>query len=73
MSLRTYNKSQLAVLRAVKDDLKYYLGKEIGHDPQGDAAALTELETRLADWLTVGGGGAWLRSLPEVQEESINK
>lgn len=69
MSLRTYNKSQLAVLRAVKDDLKYYLGKEIGHDPQDDAAALTELETRLADWLTVGGGGAWIRSLPEVQEE----
>jgi len=73
MSLRTYNKSQLAVLRAVKDDLKYYLGKEIGHDPQGDAAALTELETRLADWLTIGGGGAWLRSLPEVQEESTNQ
>jgi len=69
MSLRTYNKSQLAVLRAVKDDLKYYLGKEIGHDPRGDAAALAELETRLADWLTVGGGGAWIRSLPEVQEE----
>jgi len=68
-SLRTYNKSQLAILKAVKDDLKYYLGKEIGRDPQGDPEALTELETRLANWLTVGGGGAWLRSLPEVQEE----
>jgi len=69
MTLRTYNKSQLAILKAIKDDLKYYLGKEIGRDPQGDAEALTELETRLANWLTVGGGGAWLRSLPEVQEE----
>ena len=69
MTLRTYNKSQLAILCTVKDDLKYYLGKEIGHDPQGDAEALTELETRHANWLTVGGGGAWLRSLPEVQEE----
>ena len=55
-SLRTYNKSQLAILCTVKD-------------PQGDAEALTELETRLAVWLTVGGGGAWLRSLPEVNEE----
>jgi len=68
-SLAKYNKSQLAILRAVKDDLKYYLGKEIGHDPQGDPEALTELETRLAVWLTIGGGGAWLRSLPEVNEE----
>jgi len=69
MSLRTYNKSQLAILKAVKDELKYYLGEEINHDPEGDAAALAELETRLADWLTIGGGGAWIRSLPEVQEE----
>ena len=69
MSLRTYNKSQLAILCTVKDELKYYLGEEINHDPQGDAEALTELETRLAVWLTTGGGGAWLRSLPEVNEE----
>jgi len=68
MSLRTYNKSQLAILRAVKDDLKHHLGKEINHDPEGDAEALTELEMRLADWLTVGGGGAWLRSLPEIDK-----
>jgi hypothetical protein len=68
-SLAKYNKSQLAILRAVKDELKYYLGEEIGHDPQGDPKALTELETRLAVWLTIGGGGAWLRSLPEVNEE----
>ena len=68
MSLRTYNKSQLAILRAVKDDLKYHLGKEIDHDPQGDPEALAELETRLAIWLTDGGGGAWLRSLPEIDK-----
>ena len=68
MSLRKYNKSQLAILRAVKDDLKYHLGKEIDHDPQDDAEALIELETRLANWLTVGGGGAWLRSLPEINK-----
>ena len=68
MSLRTYNKSQLAILCTVKDELKHYLGEEINHDPQGDAEALTELETRLANWLTVGGGGAWLRSLPEINK-----
>ena len=39
MSLRTYNKSQLAILRAVKDDLKHHLGKEIDRDPQSDPAA----------------------------------
>jgi hypothetical protein len=69
MSLLTYNKSQLAILCTVRGELKYYLGEEINHNPEGDAEALTELETRLANWLTIGGGGAWLRSLPEVQEE----
>ena len=67
-SLRTYNKSQLAILCTVKDELKHYLGEEIDHDPQDDAEALVELETRLANWLTVGGGGAWLRSLPEINK-----
>ena len=69
MSLRTYNKSQLAILCAVKDELKYYLGHELNRDPQDDPEALIELETRLADWLTTGNGGAWLRSLPEVSKE----
>ena len=68
MSLLKYNKSQLAILRTVKDELKYYLGEEINHDPQSDPGALAELETRLANWLTVGGGGAWLRSLPEINK-----
>jgi hypothetical protein len=69
MSLRTYNKSQIAILCTVRDELKYYLGEEINYDPRGDAEALMELETRLANWLTIGGGGAWLRSLPEVSKE----
>jgi len=68
MSLLKYNKSQLAILRTVKDELKHYLGEEINHDPQGDPEALAELETRLAVWLTDGGGGAWLRSLPEIDK-----
>ena len=68
MSLRKYNKSQLAILCTVKDEFKHYLGEEINQDPQSDADALTELETLLADWLTVGGGGAWLRSLPEINK-----
>ena len=68
MSLRTYNKSQLAILCTVKDEFKHYLGEEINHDPQGDTDALTELEMRLANWLTIGGGGAWLRSLPEINK-----
>jgi hypothetical protein len=67
-SLLTYNKSQLAILCTVKDEFKHYLGEEINHDPEGDADALTELEMRLANWLTVGGGGAWLRSLPEINK-----
>ena len=67
-SLLTYNKSQLAILCTVKDEFKHYLGEEINHDPQGDADALTELEMRLANWLTIGGGGAWLRSLPEINK-----
>jgi hypothetical protein len=68
MSLLKYNKSQLAILCTVKDELKHYLGEEINHDPQGDSEALIELENRLAIWLTDGGGGAWLRSLPEIDK-----
>jgi hypothetical protein len=68
MSLLKYNKSQLAILRTVKDELKHYLGEEINHDPQSDPEALAELENRLAVWLTDGGGGAWLRSLPEIDK-----
>ena len=68
MSLLRYNKSQLAILRTVKDELKHYLGEEINHDPQSDPEALAALETRLAIWLTDGGGGAWLRSLPEIDK-----
>jgi hypothetical protein len=68
MSLLKYNKSQLAILCTVKDELKHYLGEEINHDPQGDSEALIELENRLANWLTDGGGGAWLRSLPEIDK-----
>jgi hypothetical protein len=67
-SLLTYNKSQLAILCTVKDEFKHYLGEEINHDPEGDAEALMELEMRLANWLTIGGGGAWLRSLPEINK-----
>ena len=67
-SLLKYNKSQLAILCTVKDEFKYYLGEEIDRDPQSDPAALIELETRLANWLTIGGGGAWLRSLPEINK-----
>ena len=67
-SLAKYNKRQLAILCTVKDEFKYYLGEEIDHDPQSDPAALIELETRLANWLTDGGGGAWLRSLPEIDK-----
>jgi hypothetical protein len=72
MSLLKYNKSQLAILRTVKDELKHYLGEEINHDPQSDPEALAELENRLAVWLTDGGGGAWLRSLPEIDKNLTN-
>jgi hypothetical protein len=72
MSLLKYNKSQLAILRTVKDELKHYLGEEINHDPQSDPVALAELENRLAVWLTDGGGGAWLRSLPEIDKNLTN-
>lgn len=72
MSLLSYNESQLEVLSTIRDEFKYYLGEEINCDPQADDKALADLETRLADWLTIGGGGAWLRSLPEINK-NLNK
>jgi hypothetical protein len=66
-TLRTYNTAELAIMEAVRDQLKWYLGEEIGHDPETDPEAAVELEMRFAQWI-VTGGGAWLRSLPEISE-----
>ena len=68
MSLQSYNNAELAILKAVKDDLRWHLGVELGHDPQSDPRAIVELEMRFAAWL-LNGGGAWLRSLPQINRE----
>ena len=66
MNLKRYNRAELAVMRTVRDQLKWYLGEELGFDPDLTPESQMELELRFAQWVTTGGGGAWLRSLPDV-------
>ena len=67
MNLRKYNNTEIAVMRTIRDQFKWYLGEELGFDPQKDAEAMMELEMRFAKWL-LDGGGEWLRNLPAVHE-----
>ena len=68
MSILEYNNAEFAVMRAVKDELRWHLGVELGRDPRNSQADRVELEARFAVWL-IDGGGAWLRELPEVNRE----
>ena len=45
--------------------MKWYLGEELGYDPETTPDSAIELEMRFAKWITTGGG-AWLRSIPEI-------
>lgn len=63
--LQKYNTAELALMQTVRDEFKYLLGEELGFDPSTDAEASIELEMRFAKWITTGGG-AWLRSLPQI-------
>ncbi len=62
MNLKRYNRAELAVMRTVRDQLKWYLGEELGFDPDLTPESQMELELRFAQWVTTGGGGAWLLS-----------
>lgn len=67
MNLRKYNNTEIAVMRTIRDQFKWYLGEELGFDPQKDAEAMMELEMRFASWL-LNGGGEWLRNIPSVHD-----
>ena len=69
MSLRTYNKAEIAILESVRAELKWHLGVELGRDPEDSSKDLMEVEMRLARWLTNGGGGAWMASMPHINNE----
>ena len=68
MNLRKYNQTEISIIASVRSDLKYYLGEELGIDPESTTEGFIEVEMRLAQWLTTGGGGAWLASKPEVSK-----
>jgi hypothetical protein len=64
-NLKKYNSAELAIMQTVRDSLKWFLGEELGYDPDANPDSAIELEMRFAKWITTGGG-AWLRSLPEI-------
>ena len=68
--LSEYNNAQITVMKAVKDELRWHLGVELGRDPRLEQKDKIELEVRFACWL-IDGGGQWLRELPEIHSEYI--
>ena len=61
MKLEKYNKAEIQQMEAIRDRIKYFLGEELGFDPQTDPLALQEVERRLAHWLLDEHGGEILR------------
>jgi hypothetical protein len=61
MTLKKYNTAEIQQMEAVRDRIKYFLGEELGFDPQTDQKALQEVERRLAHWLLDEHGGEILR------------
>jgi len=67
MSLQQYNNIQQSILEGIYDTIKWHLGVELGRDPYLSTDDTLEVEMRMATWL-LDGGGAWLRTLPQVQQ-----
>ena len=67
-NLKSYNTVEINILQGVRDQLKWYLGVELGYDPESTVAGFVEVEMRLAKWLTQEGGGAWMASRPDVSQ-----
>ena len=61
MTLKKYNTAEIQQMEAIRDRIKYFLGEELGFDPQTDPKALQEVERRLAHWLLDEHGGEILR------------
>ena len=61
MTLKKYNTAEIQQMEAIRDRIKYFLGEELGFDPQTDPEALQEVERRLAHWLLDEHGGEILR------------
>jgi len=72
MSLKTYNQTEVAIMEGIRDSIKWNLGVELNRDPYLDPEAMIEVEMRFASWL-INGGGAWLRTLPQVKIHLIEK
>lgn len=66
-NLKSYNSVEIGILQNVRDQIKWHLGVELGHDPESTTSGFVEVEMRLAKWLTTGGG-AWMASKPEVAQ-----
>ena len=72
MNLKRYNQTEVVIMEGIRDSIKWNLGVELGRDPYNDPEAMIEVEMRFASWL-IDGGGAWLRTLPQVQKELNEK
>jgi hypothetical protein len=65
--LNKYNCAEMEIMATVRDRFKWFLGEELGYDPESRPESSVELELRFAYWIT-NGGGAWLNSIPEINE-----
>lgn len=55
-------------MAAVRDEMKWHMGIDMGCDPSQDPQLVLLLEMQFAEWL-LNGGGEWLRSIPQINQE----
>ena len=72
MHLRRYNELQQKELQRVRDEIKWYLGEQLHHDPYLNQTDRTTIEDRFAE-IIIKGFGAYLASLNKKTEQQENE
>jgi hypothetical protein len=71
MNLKRYNEEQQRELQRVYDEIKWYLGEELKHDPFFSAEDKKIIEDKLATVL-INGFGEYLRNLNKKKGVDCN-
>lgn len=71
MNLKRYNEEQRKEIQRVYDEIKWYVGEELKHDPSFSPEDKAIIEERLATVL-IDGFGEYLRNLNQTRGIDCN-
>lgn len=71
MNLKRYNEEQRKEIQRVYDEIKWYVGEELKHDPYFSPEDKKIIEERLANIL-INGFGEYLRNLNKAKGIDCN-